>query len=135
MPASMSESETHQPKQQHQLTRSASTPLWSRLWSTWFPPSFPSVPPRTPSINRLHVISRRVTAPGGFFENNRNGFSSEVSFSASTSSFPSSSTDLLEDQGAYNDVENAKKEEDGRSTLYSSVFSSFLFFLDQNKKP
>ncbi|VDK33078.1 unnamed protein product [Taenia asiatica] len=112
MPASTSVGEAHQPKQQQQLPRSTSAPLWSRLWSSWFPSSFSSISPGTPSISRLHVISRRVTAPGGFFETNRNGFSPEVSFSASTSSFPSSSTDLLEDQNAYTEVENAKEEAD-----------------------
>ncbi|KAL5110351.1 Hormone-sensitive lipase [Taenia crassiceps] len=87
-PASILEGETHQPKQQQKLPRLTSMPLWSRLWSTWFHPSLSSIPPRTPSINRLHVISRRVTAPGGLSE-----------------------TNLLDDQNAHTDVENVKKED------------------------
>ncbi|VDM28133.1 unnamed protein product [Hydatigera taeniaeformis] len=136
MPTSLSAVEIHQPKQQHQLPRSTSVPLWSRLWSTWFPPSSSSISPRTPSIDRLHVISRRVTAPGGFFEANRDGFSPGVSFSASTSSFPSSPTDLLEDVNACSNAENAKEENVSSfktwENLHASNGSSFYVYSAEN---
>ncbi|EUB63085.1 Hormone-sensitive lipase [Echinococcus granulosus] len=121
MPASMSESKTHQSKQQQQLPRSTSVPLWSRLWSTWFPPSFSSVSPATPLINRLSVISRRVTASGDLFEAEKNDLSPGISFSASTPSFPSSPTGSLEVQDAYTDNENAKKEDHENSKKWEPL--------------
>ncbi|KAM7538479.1 hypothetical protein Aperf_G00000072493 [Anoplocephala perfoliata] len=80
-----------------QLPRSNSVPLWLRLWSSWFPsqPVDPTISPSsTPSMDRLRVISRRFTAPSGFYEINTKGASFDPQSSACSPSSSSSVDDL-----------------------------------------
>ncbi|VDD81100.1 unnamed protein product, partial [Mesocestoides corti] len=50
------------------IVRSASSRLWSRLWSSWFPPASLISPVPTPPLDRLRAITRRVTAPADLYK-------------------------------------------------------------------
>lgn len=116
-----SQSEHFEQETQQKLTRSKSTPLWSRIWSTWFAStsSPPLSSPTTPSHHRLRLISRRTTAPGGLFGMNENLFRRDSTFDSLPTS--SKSSDPVEFQDVYDAEDNAFADGNGESSFALSL--------------